>query len=102
MRRIGIVKNRLKGWSRCRHCWLLSPVLLLLTNTATSWAADKTSKIEVFPPTPYDGFIIYESLAVFWLFIVGLIVIIRMKLREIERIQELGVEAEDPDAPMLR
>jgi hypothetical protein len=71
-------------------------------NTATSWAADKIVKIDVFPPTPYDGYIIYESLAVFWLFIIGLIVIIRMKLREIERIQELGVEKEDKDAPMLR
>ncbi len=102
MRRIGIVEHWLKGWSLSRRRWLLSPVLLLLMNTATSWAADKIAKIEVFPPTPYEGYIIYESLAIFWLFIIGLIVIIRMKLREIERIQELGVEKEDPDAPMLR
>jgi hypothetical protein len=102
MRRIGIVRHRLKGWSLYRHRWLLSPVLPLLMSTATSWAADKINKIEVFPPTPYDGYIIYESLAVFWLFIISLIVIIRMKLREIERIQELGVEEEDPEAPVLR
>lgn len=102
MRRIGIVKDRLNEWSLYRHRWLLSPVLLLLTNSATSWAADKIAKIEVFPPTPYEGYIVYESLAVFWLFIIGLIVIIRMKLREIERTQELGVEEADPDAPMLR
>ncbi len=102
MRGIGNIKRRLKGWSLCRHRWLVSPVFLLLTNTATLWAADKIAKIEVFPPTPYDGYIIYESLAVFWLFIISLIVIIRMKLREIERIRELGVDEEDPDAPMLR
>jgi hypothetical protein len=102
MRRIGIVEHCLKGWSLSRHRWLLSPALFLMTNTATTWAADKINKIEVFPPTPYDGYIIYESLAVFWLFIISLIVIIRMKLREIERIQELGVEKEDPDAPLLR
>ena len=102
MRGIGIVKHRLKGWSISRHRRMVSPVLLLLIGTATSWAADKVSKIEVFPPTPYDGYIIYESLAVFWLFIISLIVIIRMKLREIERIQELGVDKEDPDAPILR
>lgn len=102
MRGIGIVGHRLKGWSLSRHLRLVSPLLLLLMSTATSWAAEKINKIEVFPPTPYDGYIIYESLAVFWLFIIGLIVIIRMKLREIERTQELGVEEEDPDAPVLR
>jgi hypothetical protein len=102
MRGIGIVRHRLKGWSLSRGLRLLSPALLLLMSTATSWAADKIAKIEVFPPTPYDGYIIYESLAVFWLFIISLIVIIRMKLKEIERVQELGVEEEDPDAPILR
>jgi len=102
MRRIEIVEHCLKRSLLSRRRWLLSPVLVLLMNTATSWAADKIVKIDVFPPTPYDGYIIYESLAVFWLFIIGLIVIIRMKLREIERIQELGVENEDKDAPMLR
>jgi len=102
MRRIGIVEHCLKGWSLSRRCWLLSPALLLLMNTATTWAADKIAKIEVFPTTPYDGYIIYESLAIFWLFIISLIVIIRMKLREIERIQELGLEEEDQDTPMLR
>ncbi|MBM4314207.1 MAG: hypothetical protein FJ122_09850 [Deltaproteobacteria bacterium] len=102
MRGIGIVRQRLKGWSFSRRLRLLSPALLLLMSAATSWAADKIAKIDVFPPTPYDGYIIYESLAVFWLFIISLIVIIRMKLKEIERVQELGVEEESPDAPILR
>lgn len=100
MRRIGIVKHWLGSplFPCCR--WL--PGLLLLTDTATGWAAEKVQKIDVFPPTPYDGYIIYESLALFWVLIIGLIVIIRMKLREFERIQKLGVEVEDPDAPVLR
>jgi hypothetical protein len=102
MRRIGPVVDFPKRLLLPCYKSLLFAVSFFLINTATSWAAEKIAKIEVFPPTPYEGFIIYESLAVFWLFIISLIVIIRMKLREIERIQELGVENEDPDAPMLR
>jgi hypothetical protein len=51
---------------------------------------------------PYDAFIVYESLAVFWIFLIGLIVILRMKLREIERTQQLGADEEDPNAPLLQ
>jgi hypothetical protein len=77
-------------------------VFALLTDAAASPAGEKAAeKIAVFPATPYEGYIVYESLAVFWLFIIGLIVIIRMKLREIERIQALGAEEEDPNAPLL-
>jgi len=50
---------------------------------------------------PYDGYIVYESLAVFWIVLVALIVVIRMKLREIERTQQLGADEEDPNAPLL-
>ncbi|OHE22379.1 MAG: hypothetical protein A2X92_03000 [Syntrophus sp. GWC2_56_31] len=102
MRRIGIAGDFSKGFLLFCYKSFIFAVSFFLTNTATSWAADKIAKIEVFPPTPYEGYIIYESLAIFWLFIISLIVIIRMKLREIERIQELGVENEDPDAPVLR
>jgi len=102
MRRIGIIGDLSKRFLRFFYKSFIFTVSFFLISTTTSWAADKIAKIEVFPPTPYDGYIIYESLAVFWLFIISLIVIIRMKLREIERIQELGVEEEDPDAPMLR
>jgi hypothetical protein len=71
-------------------------------DAATSGAAEKAvEKIAIFPATPYEGYIIYESLAVFWLFIVSLLVIIRMKLREIERIQALGADQENQDAPLL-
>ncbi len=102
MRRIRITGDFLKGFPLFCYKGLLFAVSFLLMDAATSRAAEKAAeKIAVFPATPYDGYIIYESLAVFWLFIISLLVIIRMKLREIERIQALGVEKEDPDAPLL-
>jgi hypothetical protein len=58
-------------------------------------------KIPVFPTTPVDVYAIYTSLAVFWLAIIGLIVVIKMKLNEIERIQQLGIDKEDNKAPLL-
>ncbi|HON85395.1 MAG TPA: hypothetical protein PK864_05130 [Syntrophorhabdaceae bacterium] len=57
--------------------------------------------IEVFPSAPYDRFIIYQALVLFWIGIIGLIVIIRMKLREIERIQDMGIDKEEKDIPFL-
>ena len=68
-----------------------------------SAAAEKAAeKIDVFPATAYYAFIIYENLAVFWVGILGLLVIIRMKLREIERIQKMGIDREDDKAPLLQ
>jgi hypothetical protein len=58
-------------------------------------------KIPVFPTTPVDVYTIYTSLAVFWLAVIGLIVVIKMKLNEIERIQKLGIDKENNDAPLL-
>lgn len=43
----------------------------------------------------------YENLALFWIGIIGLVVIIRMKLKEIERIQLLGINEEEKDPPVL-
>lgn len=102
MRRIGIAGDFLKRVPLfCRRAWMLV-VPFLLMDIATSPAAEKAAeKIAVFPSTPYEGYLVYESLAVFWLFILSLLVIIRMKLREIERIQALGAEEEDKDAPLL-
>jgi hypothetical protein len=77
-----------------------SAALLLLTGISAA-AAEKAEKIAVFPTVPYDGYIIYQSLAIFWLFIIGLLVILRMKLREIERTQALGLDEEDTNAPLL-
>jgi hypothetical protein len=42
-----------------------------------------------------------RRLSVFWIAVIGLIVIIRMKLREIERIQEMGEDREESNAPLL-
>lgn len=58
-------------------------------------------KIPVFPTTPVDVYTVYTSLAVFWLAIIGLIVVIKMKLNEIERIQKLGIDKENHEAPLL-
>lgn len=58
-------------------------------------------KVEVFPTVPYDQFIVYQNLILFWIGIIGLIVIIKMKLREIERIQKLGIDQEDENIPVL-
>jgi len=58
-------------------------------------------KIPVFPSMPVEAYTIYASLAVFWLAIIGLIVIIKMKLNEIDRIQKLGIDKEDNEAPLL-
>jgi len=62
------------------------------------WAQEAKKAIEVFPSTPYYQFIIFENLAIFWIAIIGLIVILRMKLREIEQRQKLGLDREENDA----
>lgn len=57
--------------------------------------------IEVFPSTPYEGYTIYTMLIIFWAGIIGLIVIIRMKLKEIERIQNMGIDKTEKEIPLL-
>ncbi|MDP2725421.1 MAG: hypothetical protein Q8O44_04005, partial [Syntrophales bacterium] len=66
------------------------------------WGQEAKQAIEVFPSTPFYQYIIYENLAIFWIAIIGLIVIIRMKLREIERVQKLGLDKTDhiPGVPL--
>ena len=96
MRRVSIVKNFLSRFFLLR---LTPAVFFLLLNAA---AARAEGPVAVFPAAPYDGYLIYESLAVFWIAIIGLIVIIRMKLREIERTQEMGIDQEDHDIPLLQ
>jgi len=99
MRRVSIYKDFLsRFFLLCPARWIFA-VLFLLLNPATSLAADK---IAVSPTAPYYSFIIYESLAIFWIAILCLIVIIRMKLREIERVQAMDVDKEDKDAPLLQ
>lgn len=57
--------------------------------------------IMLFPVSSYDRHIIYQNLALFWFGIIGLIVIIRIKLKEIERMQKLGIQKEEKDIPVL-
>jgi hypothetical protein len=102
MRRVGIIRGMGGSSSLRRLARLTRPAwttLCLLAVAAPSLAAEP---IAVFPATPYDGYLIYESLAVFWIALIGLIVIIRMKLKEIERTQALGADQEDDDAPLLK
>lgn len=49
----------------------------------------------------YDRHIIYQALVLFWIGIIGLIIIIIMKLREAERIQDMNVHKDDEGAPFL-
>ena len=74
--------------------FLFSPALCSLVSAAQE-------KIALTPAAPYDRFIIFESLTLFWIGIIGLIVIIRMKLREVERTQRMGLDKEEKDAPLL-
>lgn len=76
-------------------------IVILYFFTLPSFAFAE-EKILVFPTTPVAVYTIYISLAVFWLAIIGLIVVIKMKLNEIERIQKLGIDREDKEAPMLK
>ena len=71
---------------------------LIISNTAVAWAEEK---IEVFPSVSYDQYTIYQNLAIFWAGIIGLIIIIKMKLREIERIQKMGIDKTEKDIPLL-
>jgi hypothetical protein len=59
------------------------------------------ANIEVIPSAPYDRYIIYEILVLFWAGIIGLIVIIRMKLKEIERTQNMGIDKAEKEIPLL-
>ena len=105
--RLSIIRTFRSRWLSLFVGRLLPAVSALLLIAAVSEAAEKAAvkaavKIAVLPEAPYYLYIAYESLIVFWVGILGLLVIIRMKLREIERIQALGVEEEDPNAPLLQ
>jgi hypothetical protein len=78
---------------------LVLSLLFMLGNAALAWA--QQDKIQTSPPGSYDRFIIFESLAVFWLGILGLIIIIKMKLRELERTHKMGLDKEEKEIPLL-
>jgi uncharacterized membrane protein len=58
-------------------------------------------KIETFPPSLYDKAAIYLNLALFWLGILGLVIVLVLKLREIERRQKIDVRVKAEDMPFL-
>lgn len=58
-------------------------------------------KVEVTPSSPYERYIIFQTLAFFWIGIIGFIIIIRMKLKEIERTQRMNLDREEKDVPLL-
>ncbi len=75
-------------------------VLLILMLIYTSPLYSQ-NMVAVFPAASYDRFIVYQTLAIFWIAIIGLIIIIKMKLREIERIHKMGLNKEEKDIPTL-
>ena len=82
---------------------ILYCLVLFFLQAAILWAETITeTKIDVFPPIPYDQAAVYMNLGFFWAGIIGLIVIINMKLKEIERIQRMGsTEKEEKEIPLL-
>jgi hypothetical protein len=78
---------------------LFFTVFLVFLKASCLWGLE-TGKavekaIEVFPSAPFYQFTIYESLVIFWIAIIGLLVIIGMKLREIERLQRMGLDKDE-------
>lgn len=51
--------------------------------------------------SPYDRHIMYQALVLFWIGIIGLIIIIIIKLREIRRTEDMDVHGDDENAPFL-
>jgi hypothetical protein len=78
---------------------LLLAIAGILFSGVTLFAQQE--KIDVFPSVPYERFIVYQNLIIFWIGIIGLIVIIKMKLREVERTQKMGIDKEEKDIPLL-
>ena len=58
-------------------------------------------KFDLLPAASYDRFIVYQNLVIFWIGIISLIVIIKMKLKEVERIQKMGINKEEKNIPVL-
>ncbi|MGD0488948.1 MAG: hypothetical protein ABSB94_17375 [Syntrophorhabdales bacterium] len=58
-------------------------------------------RIALIPPSAYDRAAIYLNLALFWVALIVLIVLIRLKLREIERVQAMDAGRDDENIPML-
>ena len=92
-----ILMLAIKTINNAIKCLMISMPLLFLNVMAVG----AEEKIAVFPQAPYDRFIIYQALIIFWIGIIGLIVILKMKLKELERVQDMGIDREEKDIPFL-
>ena len=77
---------------------ILWSIAFILFQAAGLWAE---TKIEVFPPTGYDRATIYLNLAMLWAGIIGLVILLQLKLRELERVQKMEREEAEDTAPFL-
>jgi hypothetical protein len=77
---------------------IVCTIAFILMQAAGLWAE---TKIDVFPPTGYDRATVYLSLAMFWAGIIGLVILLRLKLRETERVQKMEREEAEKAAPLL-
>ncbi|MCS7281297.1 MAG: hypothetical protein NZ583_06700 [Desulfobacterota bacterium] len=81
--------------------FLIVSVILLTVSLFWPHLGYASEVIPLMPERPFDRYIIYQSLALFWIFILALIVIIWMKLKEIKRVQSMSVDKEDEKVPYL-
>jgi hypothetical protein len=79
---------------------ILCIMAFFLIQAASLWAGT-TAVIDVFPPTGYDQAAVYLNLALFWAGIIGLVILLRLKLRELERVQQMEREEAEEAAPLL-
>jgi hypothetical protein len=77
---------------------ILCSIAFILFRAASVWAK---VKIDVFPPTGYDRATVYLNLGMFWAGIIGLVILLRLKLRELERVQKMEREEAEKAAPLL-
>jgi hypothetical protein len=78
---------------------LLFSLSMIFCRVTLLWGEEAKEVIAVFPSTPFYQYIIYESLVIFWIAILGLLIIIRMKLKEIERTQKMGFVRGKDESP---
>lgn len=76
-------------------------IFVLITLLVIDISHAAAGPVKVFPDSAYDRSTIYLNLAVFWGAVAGLIVILKMKLRESERVQRMDVEEDTEKTPLL-
>lgn len=77
---------------------ILCGIVFILLQATSLWAE---TRIDVFPPTGYDQATVYLNLGIFWAGIIGLVILLRLKLRELERVQKMEREEAEKRAPFL-